>query len=107
MTDLDDRWPALEYADWQPTLDTLHMWLQVIGKVKLATTPFLNDWWNVTFAVTARGLTTSHLSSGRARFEVRMDFVDHHVAIDVSDGRTTRMPLVARSVADFYREVRA
>ncbi len=57
--DDSETWPTLPYADWKPTLTTLHMWTQIIGKVKLACTPFLNDWWNVAFALTARGLTTS------------------------------------------------
>ena len=57
--DDDDVWPLLPYSEWKPTLDTLHMWTQIVGKLKLALTPFLNDWWNVTFFLTARGLTTS------------------------------------------------
>jgi hypothetical protein len=59
MTGADDPWPELPYAAWQPTLTTLHMWAQIVGKVKLELTPFLNEWWNVTFAAMARGLTTS------------------------------------------------
>jgi Family of unknown function (DUF5996) len=103
--DDDDVWPLLPYAEWEPTLTTLHMWTQIVGKVKLELTPFLNDWWNVTFAVTARGLTTSLIPFGTRSFQVDFDFIDHRLAIRVSDGTTRGMPLAARPVAEFYREV--
>jgi Family of unknown function (DUF5996) len=102
--DDDDIWPALPYAAWQPTLDTLHMWTQIVGKVKLELTPFLNEWWNVTFAVTARGLTTSTIPFDKRMFQVDFDFIDHHVSIHVSDGRSRTLPLAPRSVADFFGE---
>ena len=106
MTRPDDAgvWPALAYAEWKPTLTTLHMWLQVVGKVKLELTPFLNDWWNVAFAVNARGLTTSLVPSGDRGFQVDFDFIDQRLTINVSDGSSRSMPLVARSVADFYHQ---
>src|ERR687885_2641478 len=104
----DDRvWPALPYAAWKPTLTTLHMWAQIVGKVKLELTPFLNEWWNVTFTVTARGLTTGLIPFGQRVFQVDFDFVDHRLTINVSDGRSRSMPLVARSVAEFYDEFMA
>ena len=103
-TDDGDTWQALPYAEWKPTLTTLHMWTQIIGKVKLELTPFLNDWWNVTFALTARGLTTSTIPFGQRTFQVDLDFIDHRLAIHVSDGASRDMPLVARSVADFFEE---
>jgi hypothetical protein len=102
--DDDPIWPALAYADWKPTLDTLHMWTQVVGKVKLALSPFLNDWWNITFAVTARGLTTSTIPFGARVFQVDFDFIDHRLTINASDGGSRNMPMVARTVADFYHE---
>jgi hypothetical protein len=105
--DDDDTWPSLPYADWKPTLSTLHMWTQIAGKVKLAITPFLSDWWNITFALTARGMTTSLIPSEQRMFQVDFDFIDHRLTIDVSDGSSSRIPLVARSVADFYREFMA
>ena len=101
--DNDPVWPALPYADWKPTLTTVHMWLQVVGKVKLALSPFLNEWWNVTFAVTARGLTSGMIPFGQRVFQVDFDFVDHLLSIHVSDGSTATMRLQPRSVADFYR----
>jgi hypothetical protein len=106
-TDDDDVWPALPYADWKPTLTTVHMWTQVVGKVKLALSPFLNEWWNIGFVVTARGLTTSPIPSGQRVFQVDFDFIDHHLAIHVSDGTSRSMPLVARSVAEFFGEFMA
>jgi Family of unknown function (DUF5996) len=72
-TDDNGPWPALPYADWKPTLTTLHMWTQIIGKVKLALTPFLTDWSNVAFALTARSLTTSTIPYGPQTFEVSLD----------------------------------
>jgi hypothetical protein len=103
-TDDDEVWPSLPFADWKPTCTTLHMWTQIVGKVKLELTPFLNEWWNVTFAVTARGLTTSTIPFGQRMFQVDFDFVDHRLTIRVSNGRSMSMPLVARSVADFFVE---
>ena len=103
-TDDDQVWPALPYAEWQPSLATLHMWTQIVGKVKLELSPFLNEWWNVTFVVTARGLSTSTIPFGERMFQVDFDFIDHRLMILVSDGHSTSMPLVSRSVADFYAE---
>jgi hypothetical protein len=102
--DGDETWPALPYAEWKPTYDTLHMWMQIVGKVKLELTPLLNDWWNITFTVTARGLTTSTMPFGRGAFEVDFDFIDHHLTINASGGSSRRMQLDARPVADFYQE---
>ncbi|HLZ28674.1 MAG TPA: DUF5996 family protein [Chloroflexota bacterium] len=102
--DDDEVWPALPYADWKPTYTTLHMWTQIVGKVKLGLTPFLNEWWNVAFAVTARGLTTATIPFDQHVFQVDFDFIQHRLTVNVSDGRSRSMPLVARSVADFYVE---
>ena len=101
----DAAWPALPYAEWEPTLATVHMWTQVVGKVKLALTPFLNDWWNVTLSVTARGLTTRTIPVGRRLFQLDFDFIDHRLWIHVNDGNSRSVPLAPRSVADFYAEV--
>jgi Family of unknown function (DUF5996) len=99
-----DGWPPLPYAEWKPTLTTLHMWTQIAGKVKLELTPFLNEWWNVAFVVTARGLTTLTIPFGQRTIQVDFDFIDHRVAIHVSDGNSRSLPLVSSSVADFYHE---
>jgi hypothetical protein len=96
-------WPALPYEAWKDTLDTLHMWTQVVGKVKLELVPFLNEWWQVAFTVTARGLTTATIPFGRRVFQVDFDFLDHRLDIHVSDGSSRSLPLRPRSVADFYQ----
>jgi hypothetical protein len=100
----DEVWPALPYAEWKETYATLHMWMQVVGKVRLKLTPFLNQWWNVTFAITARGLTTSTIPFGQRMFQVDFDFIDHRLSIHVSNGNSRSMALRPRSVADFYVE---
>jgi hypothetical protein len=86
-------------------MTTLHMWMQVVGKVKLELTPFLNDWWNVTFDVTARGLNTRMIPFGQRAFQVDFDFVDHRLSLGVNDGSARTMALEPRSVADFYVEL--
>jgi hypothetical protein len=101
---LAEIWPALPYEEWKDTLDTLHMWTQIVGKVKLELVPFLNEWWQVGFTVTARGLTTATIPSGYRVFQVDFDFIDHRLDIHVSDGGSRSIPLVPRSVADFYHE---
>src|SRR5258708_14040186 len=103
--DEDDVWAWLACGGWKATLDTLHMWTQIVGKVKLALTPFLNDWWNITFFVTARGLTTSMIPLQQRVFQVDFDFIDHRLTIQVSDGRSRTMALAARPVAVFYQEL--
>lgn len=103
----EEIWPALPYEAWKDTLDTLHMWAQVVGKVKLELCPFLNQWWEVAFFVTARGLTTSTIPFGRRVFEVDFDFIDHRLDIHVADGSSAALSLYPRSVADFYREFMA
>jgi hypothetical protein len=97
-------WPALPYQAWQDTRETLHMWIQIVGKVKLELVPFLNEWWEVGFTVTARGLTTSTIPFGRRVFQVDFDFIDHRLDILVDDGTSRSLLLLPRSVADFYHE---
>jgi hypothetical protein len=99
-----ESWPALPYEEWKDTVDTLHMWTQIVGKVKLELVPFLNEWWEVGFTVTARGLTTSTIPYGRRVFQVDFDFIDHRLNILVSDGTSRSLLLLPRSVADFYHE---
>lgn len=98
------EWPALPFAEWEKTLDTLHMWSQIVGKTRLTLAPLVNHYWNATLYVTPRGLTTSAIPFGKRTFEVRFDFVAHALVIETSDGREYEMPLYARSVADFYQE---
>jgi hypothetical protein len=95
-------WPTLPLASWIDTRDTLHMWLQIVGKVRLRSAPFLNHSWNTTLYVTARGLTTSPMPHGGRIFQIDLDFIDHRLQIAVSDGRTRSFALVPQSVAAFY-----
>jgi hypothetical protein len=99
-----ETWPALPYEAWQETLDTLHMWTQMVGKVKLELVPFLNQWWEVAFTVTARGLTTGAIPYDHRIFQVDFDFLDHRLTVAVNDGSTRAIPLQPQSVADFYQE---
>jgi hypothetical protein len=97
-------WPELPYAAWSDTCSTLHLWTQVIGKIRLAQTPWLNHSWHVPLYLSARGLTTSPIFYGTRVFEMHFDFIAHELAIDVSDGQSRRLPLRPRSVAEFYAE---
>ena len=98
-------WPALRLADWADTRDTLHLWTQVVGKVRLALTPQANHWWQVALYPTARGLTTSAMPWARGSVEIRFDFLQHELVIETSDGRQETVALEPRTVADFYRGV--
>lgn len=95
-------WPPLPVADWQPTRDTLQLWTQVVGKVRMARTPLMSHWWNVPLYVTARGLTTSIIPAGDRGFQIDFDFVTHRLDIAVSDGGMRSMTLESRPIADFY-----
>jgi hypothetical protein len=98
------EWPALPYAAWEPTLDTVHMWTQIVGKTRLALTPLENHWWNVPLYVTPRGLSTSSIPCPGGTFEVEFDFLAHRLTLATSDGRHHTIRLYPRSVADFYAE---
>ena len=102
-----DFLPALPFDSWKGTLATLHMWTQVVGKVRLKLCPLVNHWWNVPFYLTARGLTTSAMPYGRGTVEIQFDFIDHRLVIQTSEGLSFVMPLVAQSVADFYKKFMA
>ena len=99
-----ERWPALPYQAWKETYETLHMWTQIVGKVRMELSPFLNHWWHVTLYVTPRGLTTSSIPYRGSSFEVTFDFFEHTLFIHTSEGTTKALPLIPRSVAAFYRE---
>jgi hypothetical protein len=99
------EWPELPYEAWMPTMETLHMKLQIIGKIRLALTRTEPQWANVPLYLTARGLTTSPMWSGRTGFAIDVDLIDHDVIIALHDGRIERVALRARPVADFYEEL--
>ena len=100
----EDAWPALPYGEWRATRDTLHMYTQVIGKLRLALSPFEPEWGNVPLYLTARGLTTSPMPIGRGSLDAEFDLVDHALVLRTSDGRVERRPL-GGAVADFHRDV--
>ena len=102
-----EAWPALPLEAWKDTRDTLHMWTQIIGKIRLKLAPHLNHWWQVPLYLTSRGLTTTPIPFGDREFDVTFDFIDHTLIIQTSDGRSEQIPLRPRSVADFYHELMA
>src|SRR5207247_1177745 len=98
-------WPSLPLADWKDTASTLHMWTQIVGKIRLTRTPWINHSWHVTLYLAARGLTTSPIPHPAGIFEIRFDFIDHKLRILKSDGAVQVIELRPKSVASFYREV--
>ncbi len=99
-----EAWPALPVAQWQATRDTLHMWMQIVGKVRLALAPKINHWWEVPLYVTARGLGTSPIPYHDDAFEMDFDFIDHELTIETSSGDLRALDLSPKSVAEFYVE---
>jgi Family of unknown function (DUF5996) len=100
-------WPELPLEAWQDTYATLHMWTQIVGKVRMALSPRVNHWWQVAFYVNARGLTTSAIPYGDGDFEIQFDFIEHELIIQTSWGASKTMELEPRSVAEFYAEFMA
>ena len=99
------QWPELPYAAWKDTCQTLHLWTQIVGKIRLARTPWLNHSWHVTLYVTARGLTTSPIPDGARTFQIDFDFVDHVLWLRTSDGHFRQVVLKPMTVAEFYADV--
>src|SRR5437016_6140211 len=102
-----ELWPPLPYEEWKDTCNTLHMWTQIVGKVRMELSPLVNHWWHVTLYVTPRGLTTSPIPYQGRTFAVNFDFIDHNLSILTSDGTSKTLPLIPRSVAAFYQEFMA
>ncbi|HTB36555.1 MAG TPA: DUF5996 family protein, partial [Reyranella sp.] len=98
-------WPDLPLAAWADSCATLHLWTQVVGKIRLAHAPMVNHWWQVPLYVTSRGLTTSPIPYGARSFQIDFDFIDHSFEIRTSSGEVEAFALGARSVADFYAKV--
>jgi hypothetical protein len=101
----NEVWPSLPLAEWKDTYATLHMWTQIVGKIRLTLSPKLNHWWQVPLYVTPRGLTTTAIPYKTRSFEIDFDFLDHQLIIKTSEGQTKTIALVPRSVADFYQEL--
>jgi hypothetical protein len=101
-TDANPQWPDLPFAAWRDTCETLILWAQIVGKVRIACTPLINHWWNATFDVTSRGLIAPAMFYGGRTFDVVFDFTEHQLRIEASDGRTEVLALEPMTVADFY-----
>jgi Family of unknown function (DUF5996) len=100
-------WPELPTAAWRDTYDTLHLWTQIVGKIRLVRSPWLNHSWHVALYVTARGLSTSPIPDGSRAFQIDFDFIAHDLRISISDGAQRQFALTGQSVASFYRAVMA
>lgn len=100
-------WPRLRVSEWVETRDTLHMWTQIVGKIRLAHAPLVNHWWQVTLYVSPRGLTTSAIPYEDGAFDLEFDFVEHLLHVRSSDGGTREVALEPKPVADFYGETMA
>src|SRR5437764_7448684 len=101
----DTAWPALVYADWADTCNTLHLWTQIVGKVKLALAPLSNHWWGVTLFVTARGVTTGAMAYRGRALQIDFDFCAHQLVLHTSDAREQRIALAPMPTAEFYAVV--
>lgn len=104
MPALGRVWPQLRVEDWTATRDTLHMWLQIVGKVRLAHAPLVNHWWQVTLYVTPRGLSTGSIPDGRRLFDLEFDFIDHQLRVRNSDGDVRTVRLEAKPVSEFHAQ---
>ncbi|MDT4965625.1 MAG: hypothetical protein QOJ64_362 [Acidobacteriota bacterium] len=102
---VDEVWPSLPLEEWKDTYATLHMWTQIVGKIRLRLSPPINHWWQVPLYVDARGLTTSAMPYGSRTLQIGFDFIDHQLLIETGEGASRRLTLEPRSVADFYREL--
>jgi hypothetical protein len=100
-----EDWPSLPLEAWDETRATLHMWTQIIGKIRLAQAPMINHWWQVPLYTTSRGLTTSPIPHGTCTFQIDLDFIEHSLRISVEDGRCEAFALQPRAVADFHAEL--
>jgi Family of unknown function (DUF5996) len=101
----DEVWPSLPWAEWGDTCTTLQMWMQVVGKIRMALMPHLNHCWGVTLYPTIRGVTTSPMPYGRGMLQIDFDFVDHMLRIETSGGGRRSVPLTPITVAEFYARV--
>ena len=102
---MNDQWPGLNFQEWKDTYATLHMLTQIVGKIRLTQSPWVNHSWHTTLYVTSRGLTTSPIPYGSRTFQIDFDFIDHNLLIQTSDGDVKTMALSSRPVADYYQEL--
>src|ERR1700709_1293115 len=104
---LNNAWPELPTGAWRDTSETLQLWTQIIGKIRLVRSPWLNHSWHVALYVSARRLTTSPIPDGAKTFQIDFDFIDHVLRISTSDGAQRQFALAGQSVASFYARVMA
>ncbi len=97
-----ERWPSLPLSEWEDTYHTLHLWTQIVGKIRMALSPPVNHWWQVSLYVNSRGLTTGPVPYAAGVFEIQFDFLKHGLLIGTSEGTSTWRPLTAEPVASFY-----
>ncbi|NJL36571.1 MAG: hypothetical protein HC899_07245 [Leptolyngbyaceae cyanobacterium SM1_4_3] len=102
---MSDLWPSLDLDAWQDTYTTLHMWTQVVGKIRMVQTPWINHSWHLPLYLTARGLTTTTIPYDNRVFQIDFDFIEHQLQISTSEGQQRTVELAPRSVADFYQAV--
>ncbi len=100
-----ETWPALPVSEWKDSRDTLQLWTQIVGKIRMVRTPLMSHWWNVPLYVTARGLSTSLIPATGRAFQIDFDFLDHQLVVSTTDEAVRTSSLTPRSVADFYAEV--
>jgi hypothetical protein len=100
----NDEWPTLRVDEWTDTRDTLHMWLQIVGKIRLAHAPFVNHWWQSSLLLTPRGLTTTAIPYGTGTFDIEFDFIDHRLVLRSSSGQARTIALEPKPVAAFYTQ---
>ena len=107
VSDAPQCWPAMRLADWKDTYATLHMWTQIVGKIRLELTPKVNHWWNVPLYLSSRGLNTSMIPYGDRYFDMEFDFFENRLVIRTTEAETASVALAPRTVADFAQEVMA
>src|SRR6202050_5792790 len=98
----NSQWTDLPFEEWSDTCNTVHLWTQIAGKVRIALTPLINHWWNATVLVTARGLLAPAMSYSGGTFDIVFDFAGHQLIVETSDGRVESFALRRMAVADFY-----
>ncbi|GAB3395755.1 DUF5996 family protein [Humibacter soli] len=101
----DGAWPSLRVDSWKPTRDTVHMWTQIVGKIKMTVSPPVNHWWHAALYLSPRGITTGPIPGGRGVFEIELDFSSHRLTVQTSSGEERGFPLSGHSVADFYADI--
>lgn len=104
---MKQQWPALPFESWRDTFDTVRLYTQIVGKIRMVLTPVVNHWWNVSFRVSSRGLTTGAIPWKDGAFSIDFDFVDHNLVVRTTEGQSRYLALIPRSVAHFEEELQS